>query len=67
MKNDDTSRRKPVMRGAMEGGCACWAPIRPAGNDAQSGNATASTDPLTTPDAVSGAHRKPSPASGAER
>lgn len=66
MKNEQTPRRKPVMRGALEGGCASWAPIRPE-NDAASGNATASNEPLTTPDAVSNSNRKPSPASDAER
>jgi len=52
MKNDETPRRKPVMRGALEGGCASWAPILPAGNEAPTGNATASSDPLAMPDAA---------------
>lgn len=52
MKNDETRRRKPVMRGAMEGGCASWAPILPTVNDAPTGNATASGDPLMRPDAA---------------
>lgn len=67
MKKDETPRRKPVMRGALEGGCACWMPIRPAANDALSGNAMADAEPLTTPDAVGGSNRKPSPDSDAER
>lgn len=67
MKNEQTPRRKPAMRGALEGGCASWTPIRPAANDESSGNATAATDPLTTPDAVSGANETPSPASDAKR
>lgn len=52
MKNDETRRRKPVMRGAMEGGCASWAPILPTGNDVAAGNATANTNPLMRPDAA---------------
>ncbi|HXE40380.1 MAG TPA: hypothetical protein VN639_18105 [Azonexus sp.] len=67
MKNEQTPRRKPGMRGALEGGCACWTPIRPAANDELSGNATADTDPQTTPDAVSGAKGTPPPASDTER
>lgn len=66
MKNDETPRRKPVMRGALEGGCACWMPIRPAANDALSGNATADAEPLTTPDAVNDSDGKTLPAPDAE-
>lgn len=66
MNNDESQRRKPAMRGAMEGGCSCWAPIRPAANDETSENATADTDPQTTPDAVSGANGTPPPAPDAE-
>ncbi|WP_265942447.1 hypothetical protein [Dechloromonas sp. A34] len=67
MKKEQTPRRKPVMRGALEGGCASWAPIRPAGNKESSGNATASNDPQTTPDAVTGSNPPPSSASDAKR
>jgi hypothetical protein len=67
MNKQETPRRKPVMRGAMEGGCAGWAPIRPAGNDAQAGSATAGTDPLITLNAVNDSGGTASSAPDAER
>lgn len=64
MTNEQTPRRKPGMRGALEGGCSCWTPIRPAGNDERFGDATG--EPLTAPDADSAPEGKPSPAPDAE-
>ena len=66
MNNEQTPRRKPVMRGAMEGGCASWTPILPTVKDAPSGNAAAASEPLTPPDAVSAADGIPTPAADAE-
>lgn len=67
MTNENTPRRKPVMRGAMEGGCPSWAPIRPAAHDGPSAKPTTGTDPLTTPDAVTDSDEASSPASDAKR
>jgi hypothetical protein len=66
MNNEPTRRRPPLLRGAMEGGCAAWTPILPTGKAAASGKAAAATEPLAPPDNVSEADRTPASASDAE-
>lgn len=66
MNDEQTPRRPPVMRGAMEAGCACWTPIRPATPDAPPAPVPAAGAPLTPPDTVSPADGTPAPAADGE-
>ena len=51
MEKDQTPRQ-PVIRGAMETGCAAWAPIIHPRADSSTARASRRTEPACTPDAA---------------
>lgn len=52
MEKDQPPGRKPVIRGAMEAGCAAWAPIIRPQADSSLAKVSRPADPAGTPDAA---------------
>ena len=67
MEKDQPPGRKPVIRGAMETGCAAWAPIIRPQADSSSAKASRPADPACTPDAAAQPAGTVSAPSGSKR